>query len=96
MKSRMSTYSLGRIPPELFKEPTVLISAEMFLRYATYSAFVWIPFVFAAYALGRRRVSIWFFLAFTAAEAIAVLLAIWIYNGWWSPPLYQFWEPASL
>jgi len=67
-----------------FEAPTdILQLMEMFLRYAAYSAFIWVPLVFAAYALGRRRLSLWFFLTLTAAEAIAVLLAIWIYHGWW-------------
>jgi hypothetical protein len=37
-----------------------------------YSPF-FVPFVFAAYAIGRRRLSPWAILAFAAAEALALL-----------------------
>lgn len=50
---------------------------------AAMSACLWIPIVFGAYALGRRRVGIWFFFALITAEAFAVWTLI-IYTA--GPP----------
>ncbi len=43
-----------------------------------YLAFLWIPLVFLAYAIGRRQLTIRFFFAFTCAEGAAVALALYI------------------
>ena len=68
-------------------DPGFLDFAEFFVRYAAYTSFIWVPFVFIAYALGRRRFSLWFFLALAAAEGVAVLVAIWIHQGGWWPSI---------
>ena len=54
-----------------------------FLRLAVATSAVWVPLVFAAYWMGRRRVGRRFFFAFMAAEGVALLMANWIHNGWW-------------
>jgi len=65
--------------------PTFLNLAHDFVGLAAGTSFIWIPLVFFAFAIGRKSVGLWFYLIFTASEAIAVLLAIWIYHGWWPP-----------
>jgi hypothetical protein len=39
-------------------------------------AFIWIPIVFAAFAVGRRKVGLRFFFALTLIEAIALWTAV--------------------
>ena len=41
-----------------------------------YLSFLWVPLLFLAFAIGRRKVSTWFFLVFMAAEAVAITLAL--------------------
>jgi len=54
------------------------------VRMAAKSSFGWIPLVFIAYAIGRRRWSLWFLFGFTAAEAIAIFVARWIWLSEWN------------
>ncbi|REK11912.1 MAG: hypothetical protein DWQ37_12885 [Planctomycetota bacterium] len=46
---------------------------EFFLMLMYFSP-TWLPFVFAAFALGRRSVSVWLVVAFTVVESIALYL----------------------
>lgn len=41
----------------------------------------WIPFAFCAYALGRRRASIWIAILFTVAEGVSLAIA----TRFWGP-----------
>jgi len=41
------------------------------------SAFIWLPLVFAAFAIGRRQCSLRFIFLATASEAIALAGAAW-------------------
>jgi hypothetical protein len=54
------------------------------LEYATISAWLWLPVAFAAYCLGRRRLSIRAILVFTAVEAAALanvaLMMTWLFR----------------
>jgi len=59
--------------------------SELFLREAAHTSFIWVPIVFAAFAISSRRVGIRFLLLFTAVEALAISIAIWIHNGGWKP-----------
>jgi len=44
-----------------------------------YTAFLWVPVVFLAYSVGRRRIGIRSILIFIAIEAAAVALNIYLY-----------------
>ena len=43
----------------------------------TATGFMWLPLVFAAFAIGRRRCGLKLFFAAIAAEALAVAYCIW-------------------
>ena len=40
------------------------------------SAWLWLPIVFLAYGIGRRRWSVWLMLVFTAVEGVALAFAV--------------------
>jgi len=63
--------------------PTIFDYARWLLLDAARSAFIWLPLVFTAYAVGRKRLSFWFFFSLTAAEAIAVLVSMWNSHSNW-------------
>lgn len=56
-----------------------MIAALALLITLVYSSPIWIPLVFLAYAVGRRRVGLLFFFALITAEAIslAIYVLIW-------------------
>lgn len=73
-------------PTYVFWPPITEVDiAHDYMRLAVATAFIWLPLLFAAYALGRKRVGLKFFLLLIAAEALAIVLASWIYEGWWNP-----------
>lgn len=41
---------------------------------------MWLPLVFAAYAIGRKRVGLKFFFIVTTTEAVAVALALYLHH----------------
>jgi hypothetical protein len=44
------------------------------------SAPLWVPLVFLAFAVGRRRFSMWLLFALLTAEAVSTAAAIWAYH----------------
>ena len=68
--------------PTTFLELAIGIANDCFQQLA-YTSFLWIPIVFVAYAIGRKRVGLRFIFVFTAVEALAVLIALWMYHGGW-------------
>ena len=49
------------------------------LRVTAGLAFAWLPFVFGAYALGRRKIGLRFLFVIIAAEAAALALADYLF-----------------
>ena len=65
-------------------QPVPPMTLEIVVRMAAKSSFLWVPLIFIAYALGRRKWGLWFLFAFTASEAIAVFVARWIWVSEWN------------
>jgi hypothetical protein len=42
---------------------------------------LWLPIAFAAYAIGRRRFSLWALLTFVTLESIAIAALAWAIRG---------------
>ena len=47
------------------------------------SSCLWVPLVFGAFALGRRRLGLWFFFALVTAEAGSFGVLLWFGSGPW-------------
>ena len=46
---------------------------------------IWVPLVFIAYVMGRRKFSVPVILSFAAVEATAIGAVIWLYHHPWIP-----------
>jgi len=78
------------------RAPTFPELAHDFVRMAVFTAFVWVPLLLVAFAFGRKRFGLRFMIVLTAAEGIAMLVAIWIYHGWWSAMTWNLYRAPSL
>jgi hypothetical protein len=58
---------------------TTPIVPEVVVAFGVLS-FMWLPLVFAAYAIGRKRVGLKFFFIVTTTEAVAVALALYLHH----------------
>jgi hypothetical protein len=61
--------------------PTLAETILNHLLAFAYLSFVWVPVMFLAFAIGRRRLTTRFFLVFVSAEAVAIALALYL-PGW--------------
>ena len=47
------------------------------------SSCLWVPLVFGAFALGRRKLGLWFYFALLTAESLSLGVLIWFGSGPW-------------